>query len=355
MKKAVSLLLCFVILCMELATAAFAEDAKVSLETIEGIMQNNSAELKKLAADLKDAESDYSDNYRMVESLKKLNAEGPSAELTSQYLSYKKYRDDANIYYLTLKMQYQNAVQLKVLAAKQLYLGYNLDLKEEGAALKQLEYKKQEIAANGARLKAGYITKNEYDAASTDLKASEDLAETKKQETAKDLLSLKTALGMSDADKAEIAPASVDETAFSKIPEISFEKDSAEMLSKNAAVLAKQAALEIRQTATVKDYSKIDVFKVDIEQAKNSAAIDFRAQYDALSEAYRAYLTAASALGVREAAYKNGQTLYQYGYLSRLGLNGLELSFDRAETDLGGIKNTLYCAYLRYLQMKNGG
>ncbi|MDP4108713.1 MAG: hypothetical protein Q8878_01675 [Bacillota bacterium] len=358
MKKGVSLAASLIICVSILAPCAKAADSGktvVSLDTIEKIMVSSSEDLKKLNADLKDAESDYSDFYKIVESLKKANAESPSATLTSSYNANKANRDNYYIVYLNQKMQYDKNVQQLVLKAKQLYFAYNTDLTQEQCKLKQLEYEKQEFAAADAKLKAGYLSQNEFDSISLELATYSDSYASQQQKTKSDLQSLITGLGLKTEDTGvEVAAPAIDEAAFSTIPSISFSDDNTAMLANNVSVKALEAALEVRKEATIKDYSKMDTLTVSIEQAKNNAVLSFQQQYNALSDAYNAYKTALSAYKVKNTAYENAKLKYQYGYISILQLNGLELSKIQSDIALSSQRENLYLAFLRYNQMKSG-
>ena len=354
MKKALSTFLTLVICITGFVTYASADTAKVdvSFDTIEDIMVQNSTNLQLIRANLKKAEGDYSDLSYLVRKLQKGTAE--SSDVTVQYNTYKTQRDTAEIYYLTLKQDYDKSVMLQVLKAQQMYLAYTMDLKQEQIKKTQLENKKQEVAAYDAKWKAGLVTQNQYDTASLDLQTFEDGLSSQRQKTLSDLESLKTALGVSESAELNILPMSYDETALASVPSINFDEDNAAMLENNVDVKAQEAALEIRQSSSIKSIDVINLVKVQLEQAKESAALSFRQQYDALMDAYRNYETAAEALKVKGTAASNGEKMYEYGYCSKLQLNDLELAKSLAQLSETAQKNTFYCTYLRYVQMKDG-
>ena len=336
-----------------LATAAAAK-VSVSFDGIENIMVQSSTSLQKIKADLDKATGDYSDLQHNVDSLKALNAVKPDSDLTAQYNTMKTNRDTAEIYYLTLKAQYDKNVMLQVLKTQQMYLTYDMDLRQETVKSMQLENKKQEIAGFAARLKAGFITQNKYDAADLDLQSLNDSVNSQQQKTASDLQSLRTALGVSDTSELTVLPVSYDEAVFAEVPAINFDADSANMLLNNVDVKAKEIAFEIKRGATVMVARNTAIAEVELAQAKESATLSFRQQYDSLMDAYRSYETVSSALKVKETAAANARLKYQYGYISKLQLNDLELAFQTAQLSETAQKNTLYCTYLRYVQMKNG-
>ncbi|GEM_PF-3887300 len=336
------------------AAAADAGQVSVSFDTVEDIMLQNSLDLRKIKADLEKAKGDYYDLQNGVDDLKDLNAVVPSVELTAEYNTLKTSRDTAEIYYLTLQTQYDKSVMLQVLKARQLYLTYATDLMQEEVLETQLANKKLETEACSTKLKLGFMTKNQFDLEMLDLKTVEDSLDSQRQKTASDYKSLKAALGVPEGTELDVLPMTYDEEVFPEIPLIDFDEDSAAMLQSSVDIKSKEIALQIKQTATIKKAREINVAKVELEQAKDSAAQSFRAQYDAVTDAYRSYETAREAYTVKEAAAKSGEMMYQYGYLSKLQLNDLELSRSMAQLSQTAQKNSLYLTYLRYAQMKNG-
>lgn len=344
------------------ATAVSPDGTKtvtVSLDTLEGILTDNSPAMRKIVRDRDAAESAYYKLKKNMDDLQKIIEDAPSsaegwamaAQASKQYESLESSYKQARLARDTANGQYKLNVYQQVNAVKQQYLGHCLDQSKLKNLDAQLVAQKQTLVNAATLLEHGYLSKKAYDSM---VQTTENLADSLRvQQTAVDAggRSLRIALGMPDSVKLVYAQPALSQFDFSQITGLDLKRDTQSMLQNSVQLKNTKLTYESYRDNDDVSVAQADSAKITWEQAVKTETERMKTLHQNLQDDYRALLTARAFWETQQAALEAAEAKYQRGYLSSKTLTDLRNQTAVQETGLKAQEIALYGKLLSYQQM----
>lgn len=354
------------------------DTTKVSLENIRDIVIENNLDLKSLDNNLKIAKENRDDAQSTFNSKSDPGTEPKSTDskytdpansytvdkaqydaAVKAYDDAKKAYEDAKNAHKTAQTNYDKKVESAVESAQNAYVTYLNDLSTSKINDDTVNYNTKKADIYKIQYESGFISKNQYmkdlqgNTSTIDLSKSKDTEEL-------DRVKLCTLLGISPEEKIEF---NTDVTAdFNVISQINYEKDLQQMLDNSLDIKDKNDAidnLEAEEDTTYKDKEDIYDYKhdnseIDLKQAISSAETNFKGTYNDLMASYNSLKNSYDKISQEQNEFKITQTQYDYGFISKNGLDNAKITLDKDNASFIKTRNECYLKYLKYIEMKEG-
>jgi len=301
--------------------------------------------------DLKDSLDDLQDSYDAIDTGTPDGASA-SVSLGLQLTSLRSSRSTAAYSLKSAEIQYNQLVSARVAAATESYIACLSDrLTNETNAIK-LESLRRELELSEKSREKGRVSDDKYEDA---LEAYKDQAaeiEFENGHISARLDSLRAAVGIPNGTLVSVVP--LEEPDFSPLDSLVYEDELTEMLENSTAIGLAELELEKAQTARAKSEYNIKTAEISLEQAREAAIDGFKAEYDAMIEAYKRLEEGLADLEKDKTDLELMRKKYGVGRVSLRELNDKEDEIRLSELKLSSDENSLYTKYLAYLRTKAG-
>lgn len=340
---------------------------KVAFADIETIMINNSGTMTMAKNALDQADYDYRQSLKSIDTLETQYNAIPLADsadwaqassLSSQLVSLRTTRDTLKYSLDNAKINYEKQVKSNVTVVQQQYIATlasqnNVKISDNNLALSE-----KQLQVMAARLKLGFVAKNQYTTLNNQV-ADARLSNSQLEEQSKILEEkLANALGLSSTTAIAISPIATFD--FSVIDKLVYTEDLAKVMENSVSIkAATNNFASIKNTSNRSyDTSKYQYSVKDLEiilaQTKTSTQEGFKDQFTALKSSYASYLIAVRDLTEKKIDLKNAEARYKFGMVSLNEVTNLRTEITNLELKNSNSHDSLYLSYLQYEAKKLG-
>jgi len=349
---------------------------KVSLDSIRDIVIENNLEIRKYDNLKKSAQQTYDDARSNCTSQTKpttaeytqtvtdaitravthtYDSDGYTKALAA-YNAYEAAKTDLK----TAREKYDTTVETNVSIAQGQYLTYLSDLSMQKINEDTVTSNEKAAQVYKLQYESGFISKNiytEYLQANTSVNNSNASKDTEELDRTK----LCNTLGISPEENITFNT-DINQD-FQIISKIKYEDDLKQMLDNNVSIKDQNNVISDLEDQESdydnKDESDIYNYKLEsenntLQQLINTKETDFKNQYNTLMESYNSIKSSYDVILQKQKEYQDIQTQYDYGFISKNGVDTEKLNLDNANAKFIKDRNACYLEYLKYIEMKEG-
>lgn len=304
-----------------------AETIAVSLGTIETIMTTYNLDVKAAANNLETARETY------------------------KYSEKERYDKDT---YASAQNTYADAIQQKIVGAKQTYLTYCADVSALSAAQTASDNDQKGLSVSAEQLSQGYLSQKDYNTCLETAQKSKDALQTLDAKVTQEKKALRTLLNIPSQDAMDIRPAADSDFDFSGIPKINYGEDVIVMMENNLAIQSESMTYATVKKEIASSRMDVENAQISLEQTENNQKAAFKGLYDTLVNSYAAYQQEVQKVqrGETEAAAEKQKLAL--GYVSQKKYDDTAAQLQSLKSTLESDRGTLSINYLKYSNMKSG-
>jgi outer membrane protein TolC len=340
---------------------------KVAFGDIETLMIKNSGTMTMAKNALDKADYDYRQTVKSISTLDtQYNAIDLStstgwssaSSLSSQLVSLRTTRDTLKYSLDNAKINYEKQVKSNVTVVQQQYIATLASQNNVKISDNNLVISEKQLKVMAARLKYGFVAKNQYTTLSNQV-ADSRLANNQLEDQSKILVEkLGNALGLSTSSAIALSPIATFD--FSVIDKLVYTDDLAKVMDNSVSIkdalnnLASIKNTSKRSYDTSKYQYSVKDLEIILDQTKTSTQEGFKDQFTALKSSYASYLIAVRDLADKKIDLKNAEARYKLGMVSQNEVTNLRTEITNLELKNSNSHDSLYLSYLQYEAKKLG-